>query len=81
MSWPAASTPPRARLRGLDPLLHYRITPITIGDPPHRFTPPRWWDNPTSIPASSLTNLGLQLPNLPPEHTILIHLQAAVTDR
>ncbi|WP_020390473.1 alpha-galactosidase [Kribbella catacumbae] len=77
MSWGAASTPPRARLRGLDAVRRYQVAPIVVGDADRGFTPPRWWDDRTAVVSgAALESVGVQLPNLHPEHSILIHVIA-----
>nr|WP_202893678.1 alpha-galactosidase [Kribbella italica] len=77
MAWGAASTPPRARLRGLDATRGYRLEPVHIGDADLGFAPPRWWDDRTAVvTGAALESVGVQLPNQPPEHSILIHVTA-----
>ncbi|WP_327640611.1 alpha-galactosidase [Kribbella sp. NBC_00482] len=79
MSWGVASTPPRARLRGLDPTRRYQVRPIVAGQAPHRFQPTRWWnDSQSTTTGAVLEHVGVQLPNLLPEHAIL--LQARTLD-
>lgn len=77
LTWCEPAAPPQARLTGLDPARRYRVRPLVVGGPPAGFAPPGWWDESgTEIPGSALTRIGLQVPVMYPEHSVLIHVAA-----
>ncbi|MFC9466308.1 alpha-galactosidase [Streptomyces coelicoflavus] len=75
LAWSRPTAPPQARLRGLDPQRTYRVRPLTVGELPPGFSAPDWWDEDgIEFPATALMRIGLQMPVMHPEHTVLVHL-------
>lgn len=68
----------RVRLAGLNPDLTYSVRPLPPGDLdwlPERTLVP-WWHNGLEIPGSVLHDVGIQLPDLPPESAVILELVA-----
>ncbi|WP_069885489.1 alpha-galactosidase [Streptomyces luteocolor] len=77
LTWCASGAPPHARLTGLDAGRRYRVRPLVVGDPPAGFSPPAWWDEQgVECPGAVLAQVGLQVPTLHPEHSVLVHVAA-----
>ncbi|MFG2504727.1 alpha-galactosidase [Streptomyces rubiginosohelvolus] len=76
LTWCATGAPPHARLSGLDPDARYRVRPLTIGGPPAGFVAPAWWtEKGFEAPGSVLTRIGVQMPTLHPEQSVLVHVE------
>ncbi|MGW6558544.1 alpha-galactosidase [Streptomyces hydrogenans] len=76
LTWCTTGAPPHALLTGLDPEARYRVRPLTVGGPPAGFVAPAWWhEEGFEAPGSVLTRIGLQVPTLHPEHSVLVHLE------
>ncbi|WP_263169211.1 alpha-galactosidase [Streptomyces sp. SCSIO ZS0520] len=77
LTWCAPAAPPHARLTGLDPRRRYRVRPLLTGGPPPGFAPPEWWDEEgVEITGAVLARVGLQVPVMHPEHSVLVHVSA-----
>jgi alpha-galactosidase len=82
----------RVRLPGLDPLLRYRVEPVTIGPPPSGLRLPSWWVSPDPgrirswptasppvvLPGRVLDRVGLIDPPVNPDQALL-YLVTAVS--
>ncbi|MFE9043460.1 alpha-galactosidase [Streptomyces sp. NPDC007818] len=76
LTWCATGAPPHARLSGLDPRARYRVRPLTVGTPPAGFAAPPWWsERGFDAPGSALGRIGLQVPTLHPEQSVLVHVE------
>ncbi|MFF0746890.1 alpha-galactosidase [Streptomyces sp. NPDC004111] len=70
-------TLPHARLPGLDPHRRYRVRPLLAGTVPAGFAPPAWWDKDgTECTGSVLGRIGVQVPAMHPEQSVLVHVSA-----
>ena len=77
LAWTRPDAPPHARLRGLDPARHYRVRALTVGEMPRHLSPPAWCtDDGIVVRGSALMAVGLQVPSMHPEHSLLVHLVA-----
>ncbi|MFI1226344.1 MULTISPECIES: alpha-galactosidase [unclassified Streptomyces] len=76
LTWCTTGAPPHARLTGLDPSLRYRVRPLVVGALPAGFSPPLWWvEDGVEVPGSALTHIGLQVPVMHPEHSVVVHVE------
>ncbi|WP_406112860.1 alpha-galactosidase [Streptomyces sp. NBC_01014] len=76
LTWCTTGAPPHARLSGLDPQRRYRVRPLVVGTPPGGFSPPAWWsEEGIEVPGAALTHIGLQVPVMHPEHSVVIHVE------
>jgi alpha-galactosidase len=77
LAWNVPERPPRARLRGLDPDRAYRVTPVQPGAAPSGLRTPPWWSvEGTVVPGAVLERVGLQVPAVHPEQSVVLHLEA-----
>lgn len=77
LAWSLPERPPRARLRGLDPGRRYRVTPVQPGAAPSGLRTPPWWSaEGTVVPGAVLERVGLQVPAVHPEQSVVLHLEA-----
>ncbi|MFD6081666.1 alpha-galactosidase [Streptomyces hydrogenans] len=73
LTWCPTGAPPSARLRGLDAHRRYRVRPLTVGSPAAGFSAPAWWDEQgVVVPGSALARVGLPVPVMHPEQTVLV---------
>ncbi|MBE1876331.1 alpha-galactosidase [Myceligenerans sp. TRM 65318] len=75
VTWP----PGPVRLPGLDPERTYVVRPSGPGvaeqTDPRVY--PEWWGTGLRLPGAVLTSVGISVPALDPDHTALIHVEAA----
>jgi len=79
----AFTTLPPVRLPGLDPDTVYRVEPLAPLDVPRRpgGVPPWLVEGGAEVPGTVLSQVGLQMPLLPPEHLVLVQLTRVETPR
>ena len=65
------------RLRCLDPLAHYRVRPLIVGDPPAGLVAPSWFGpdgHGVVLPGAVLEASGVRMPPLRPEQSLVVSL-------
>lgn len=75
----AVVAPGRVRFPGLDPKLSYRVEPLLAEYLPPATRRPAWWHGVSpgiTMRGSLLSEVGLTMPLLPPEHAVLLALRA-----
>ncbi|TDC73361.1 alpha-galactosidase [Micromonospora sp. KC606] len=77
MATSVTAPPGRVRLPGLDPGAVYRLAPLPPGDVAtgtNRALPPWWRAGGVRLTGSALDRVGIQAPDLHPEHLLLLRL-------
>ncbi|MEV5583755.1 alpha-galactosidase [Streptomyces parvus] len=78
LTWCPSGAPPHARLTGLDPRRRYRVRPLVVGTVPAGFSAPAWWHPDVFECAGAvLGRIGVQVPTMYPEQSVLVHAVAA----
>ncbi|GAA1726672.1 alpha-galactosidase [Isoptericola hypogeus] len=77
LSWLEPAAAPHARLRGLEPERRYAVRALSVGEISGLHELPAWCTTEgVAISGSALMTIGLQVPSMDPEHSILAHVVA-----
>jgi len=75
VTWPSG----RVRLPGLDADTVYRVRAVGVDVPPaNSGRHPGWWDDGARMPGRALATIGLDIPALDPDTSVVLHVVAEV---